>query len=371
MSDESAVATELHKTPKAIPDTVIAHSGTHHSYMTALAVQDSGRLRRYFSSFYYKKSNRVLHALGVLSRLERAMARRRCEGLNDELVSIVPQFEALEKLIDRTLRRGQTDNRLVYWRDRQFDRVVSGRLTAKPPAVLIGYPNCALKSFTVTQCVGGKCVMDLPIGHFREAEKIFIEEKERHPEFADTITYSEFDDEYAERVDQEFEIADHILVPSQFVRQTLLDQAIPSEKIVVIPYGSWIDHSEDRIPRKRNAGDPLSVVYFGQITQRKGIKYLLDAIKTMLKENAPVSLTMIGGLYGECQWRSSYEECFRHYEHMPRHEMQAIVSKHDVFVLPTLFEGSAYVIPEALSLGLPVITTPNSGGESIRDGVNG
>ena len=46
--------------------------------------------------------------------------------------------------------------------------------------------------------------------------------------------------------------------------------------------------------------------------------------------------------------------------------------RHDVFVFPSLFEGLALVQGEAISQGLPVITTPNSGGTDIlRDGVDG
>ena len=42
------------------------------------------------------------------------------------------------------------------------------------------------------------------------------------------------------------------------------------------------------------------------------------------------------------------------------------------FVFPSLFEGLALVTGEAISQGLPVITTPNSGGTDIlRDGVDG
>ncbi len=42
----------------------------------------------------------------------------------------------------------------------------------------------------------------------------------------------------------------------------------------------------------------------------------------------------------------------------------------DVFVLPTICEGSATVCYEAMAAGLPVITTPNAG-SLVRDGVDG
>ena len=50
--------------------------------------------------------------------------------------------------------------------------------------------------------------------------------------------------------------------------------------------------------------------------------------------------------------------------------MTALYLWADAFVLPSIAEGSAIVIYEALSFGLPVITTPNAG-SVLEDGVEG
>ncbi|MDE2507854.1 MAG: glycosyltransferase family 4 protein, partial [Planctomycetota bacterium] len=51
-------------------------------------------------------------------------------------------------------------------------------------------------------------------------------------------------------------------------------------------------------------------------------------------------------------------------------EMPALMAKADVFVFPSLFEGSAVVTYEALASGLPCVVTPNAG-SVVRDGVDG
>jgi glycosyltransferase involved in cell wall biosynthesis len=59
-------------------------------------------------------------------------------------------------------------------------------------------------------------------------------------------------------------------------------------------------------------------------------------------------------------------------ETLPHHLILEQMREHDVLLLPSLFEGYALVISEALSQGLPVITTSNSGGSTvIRNGLEG
>ena len=55
---------------------------------------------------------------------------------------------------------------------------------------------------------------------------------------------------------------------------------------------------------------------------------------------------------------------------MPRSEISEQYAWADVFLLPSLCEGSATVCYEALAAGLPVVTTPNAG-SVVRDGVEG
>ena len=55
---------------------------------------------------------------------------------------------------------------------------------------------------------------------------------------------------------------------------------------------------------------------------------------------------------------------------MPRLQMAEQYAWADVFLLPSISEGSASVCYEALADGLPVITTPNAG-SVVRDGVDG
>jgi glycosyltransferase involved in cell wall biosynthesis len=100
------------------------------------------------------------------------------------------------------------------------------------------------------------------------------------------------------------------------------------------------------------------------------VSYLFEAMHRL---GGLATLTLVGPKSdSECP---ALERELQHHEWLgavPQRRVLEIMSAHDVFVFPSLFEGMALVIPEAMSEGLPVIATPNSGaGMMVSDGVDG
>ena len=76
--------------------------------------------------------------------------------------------------------------------------------------------------------------------------------------------------------------------------------------------------------------------------------------------------------WGRCAELDAALARYRYIPTLPHSQVLAEMEKHDVLVFPSLTEGYGLVILEALSRGLPVITTRNTGGpEVIRDGREG
>jgi glycosyltransferase involved in cell wall biosynthesis len=50
------------------------------------------------------------------------------------------------------------------------------------------------------------------------------------------------------------------------------------------------------------------------------------------------------------------------YSNISNRELKALMNSSDIFILPSLYEGFGHVILEAMSAGLPVITTANTSG---------
>ena len=102
---------------------------------------------------------------------------------------------------------------------------------------------------------------------------------------------------------------------------------------------------------------------------RKGLVYLLEAIR--LLDPSKFELTLVGPLLGKGEGLRKYEGLFRHISGVRPQDMPDFYRQADVAVLPSLVEGSALVVLEAMASGLPVIVTPNAGADSVRDGIDG
>ena len=139
----------------------------------------------------------------------------------------------------------------------------------------------------------------------------------------------------------------------------------PAAHCAVVPYGvemPTVGHGQTRWRHR-----PLRVLTVGRVDLRKGAPYVLGAAQGMrgAAEFRMVGTIGIGGS-GQAQLR-------RHVQlvgPVPRAEMAAHYQWADVFLLPSLCEGSATVVYEALAQGLPVICTPHTG-SVVRDGIDG
>jgi len=232
---------------------------------------------------------------------------------------------------------------------------------------LYAYEDGALHQFRQARKTGIHCIYDLPIGYWRANVKISAEEAELQPAWKGTLNALANSEAKCARKDEELGLADTVIVPSTFVKDTLELYPGGIPKIVVNPFGVPANISPPRALTRREV--PLRVLYVGSLTQRKGIAYLFEAVE---KAGNAVTLTVIGRKVGQSEAMDRACEKHRWIASLPHAEVLAEMRQHDVFVFPSLFEGLALVQGEALSQGLPVITTPNSGGADIlRDGVDG
>jgi glycosyltransferase involved in cell wall biosynthesis len=111
------------------------------------------------------------------------------------------------------------------------------------------------------------------------------------------------------------------------------------------------------------------VLFVGGVGLRKGVHYLAEATRILKNRGVACDVRVIGPAARALVTNPAFEGP-SYMGQVPRAEVRREFLAADVFVLPSIAEGSATVTYEALASGLPVVTTPNAG-SVVRDGVEG
>lgn len=251
---------------------------------------------------------------------------------------------------------------------RALDQAVARRLTRGQFRAVYAYEDGAQYSFQAARRQGARTLYDLPIGYWRAARSLLLEEAQREPEWAGTLIGNQDSVAKTERKDAELALADVVFVASSFTRDTLGVSGYKGP-IVVVPYGSPTAAPVTR-PETPREGGKLRVLFVGSLGQRKGLSYLFAACRQV---QSAISLTVIGQKPLEpCPVLDRELAAVRWLPSCSHQQILAEMAAHDVFVFPSLFEGFGLVLLEALAMGLPIITTPNTAGpDLIQEGVQG
>ena len=212
-------------------------------------------------------------------------------------------------------------------------------------------------------------VMEQTIGPKRIEVELLETEYEYFPEWGLDGGRDALAGEVIAREAAEWDAAHLILCACEFVRDGIARCGGPVEKCIVVPYGVDVpgQNSELRTQKSELENRPLRVLTVGTVGLRKGAPYVLAAAK-QLKGRAV--FRMVGSIEVTPEAQLDLRENLELTGPVPRSEITKHFNWADVFLLPSLCEGSATVTYEALAHGLPVICTSNTG-SVVRDGVDG
>ena len=245
-----------------------------------------------------------------------------------------------------------------------FDKQVSKSIEKAKrngATAVYAYEDGALETFLEAKKLGLKCIYDLPIAYYETLQKLLHEEATKKPEWADTLGGGIKDSyEKLARKRKELQLADTIVVASYFVRESLPKWA-QNKKIILSPFGT--PSRDESVPTKENrVCGKLRVLFVGSMTQRKGLGDLFEAMN--LVDHNRVELVVMGSLAAPLSFY--FKQASFIYEPTRSHaEVLKLMRGCDVFCLPSIVEGRALVMQEAMSQGLPIIITPNTGGEDL------
>lgn len=171
------------------------------------------------------------------------------------------------------------------------------------------------------------------------------------------------------RINRELEEADMILCPSIFVKETMIQNGLPEAKCFVSHFG--VDTSIFK-PRVAPPSNPVFICV-GSICLRKGHQYLFRAFEKLKRRLPEAALICVGSIRPEFMHEiGRWKDLFIHHEGLSHERLATLLATTTAFVLPSVEEGFARVLSEAMAAAIPVIATHESGATTvIRDGVEG
>ena len=351
---------------------IIAHPEKQHSYRLAHAINKSNSLAKYITTVYYKANNITAFFDRITKHRYNLSIKRRIPDLNDNKVVQVNEIRGLLLLGIRHTRYKKIVSTLQNFFFDSFGRKVAKIARKECPAAVVMYDTNSLECFKALEGSGILRIMDTSIANRHYTKCIYqnvINSEEEWNRFSEShvlLNKKEMD-----RLLDEIHLTDHFLVPSNFVKDSLLYSGVQESKIHIVPYGVDIDefYFSPRLPKKDKAS--IELIFVGECSYRKGINLLLSAV---VKYEGQIHLTIIG----------NYQKSIELYQHYNNYdnisflgrkdheEISQYLNQADVFALPSLSEGMSLAGLEALASGLPLLCTKNCGvNDLIIDGYNG
>lgn len=350
------------------------------AYQAAIGLSRAGLLQHFVTSFHYDPTARRMRLARRIfasrwSALERVLLRRYCPGIPADRVRSVASVDVLLR-IEALAARGSKALKLkpalararTVWFDGRLARVVK---QARPDAVMVFSDVGSGITLPLCRSLGIPTVLSMVHGEVGEELEVLDQEMALSPDFFPiylgdgVFDRAELSWLHQRRL-RDVALADLILVPSEHIAGRLGERGIPRSKLRVVPYAADTTRFQPR--EKQPTPASCTFLFAGGITQRKGIKYLLEAWRQVRRPGW--KLQLLGPLPRNSQALDAHLQDVELLGRVGHSEVPSYMASADVFVFPSLFEGSAVVTYEALACGLPMIVSP-AAGSVVRHGIEG
>ena len=175
--------------------------------------------------------------------------------------------------------------------DRKAARCLRKGVYGTDIRVVYAYEDCAVETFRAARERSLRRVYDLPIAYWETSRKLLLEEAERYPDWEPTLGATRDSSEKLDRKTRELELAELVICPSEFVKESL--PAAKRNSCIMAPFGTPMVEPTPRANEK-SAERPLRVLFAGTMTQRKGLADLFAAMK--LLKSKSIELIVMGSL---------------------------------------------------------------------------
>ena len=233
--------------------------------------------------------------------------------------------------------------------------------------VFIGWSGMSLNSIRVAKNRGVITIIERGSSHIQYQNLILNEEYARFG-----ISFN-IDSRVIAKELKEYQEADFISIPSNFVKRSFLEMGVPESKLILNPYGVDLTNFHKII--STSAFQPkLKLVYLGYHSIQKGLIYFIDALNKLNIDVNDYEVGFIGSISDEVKGiiELNKKPNWIFHGQINQYDLKTILKDYDIAIQPSIQEGLSMVIAQLLACGIPVIATTNTGGEEIIvNGYNG
>ncbi|MFY7788123.1 MAG: glycosyltransferase family 4 protein [Thermoflexibacteraceae bacterium] len=314
-----------------------------------------GRFHAFYLAKYLQEQGCLYHLCTSYPKFEVAKY-----GIDTKKVSTVVSKEIVERGYRKIMGRGLSDIYLCNW----FDYWASKQIPLDADIYII-WSSFALKTIRQIRKHNPHAIIILERGSTHIIEQRDLLEKGGVTE---AISQAIIDKEVAE-----YQAVDRISTISLFAKKSFLKHGFIEKNIFVNNMG--VDLQEfPFIDRKiKNTDEPFMVGYVGVMNKRKNIQGLIKAVEVLVQKKYAIKLLLVGGIdTSSFDTKLLGKDFIIYHPSMLQRELYKVYTQMDVFVLNSIEDGFGMVLLQAMSSGLPVIATTNTGApDVVLEGKNG
>ena len=341
----------------------------------ARALTEIGPIGAFHTLFAIPEHGKLIQAADAFDRLcgTRVGAELRRRSISDfpaKLIHIFPWWEVPRTLVSRANLSDRLAERLMGYSLARFDRHVARRVSSY--SVVYAHNRVALETFMAAKKNGAICIYSVSDLEWNFYSAVREREYAKWPNLygPEQKRLDAIEDRQAAPTTLEWDLADLVIMYSQLCCDTYRAHGFDVAKVRVVPLG-FPEISPENRPRVPSDRSRLRIMWAGTFSLMKGAHYFLEAMK-LLPSSVDVEVKIFGKLKLPRHTIAQSSRPISVRPTIPRGDLFEEYRRADVLVMPTLSDTFGMVISEAMSQGLPVITTNRAGAaELIRSGENG
>ncbi len=345
---------------------VVSQLGARMHYAVPRIFASAGRLAHFYTDICATKGwPRIVNSFPatLYPAPVKRLAGRLPKGVPTALTTVFSSFGLRSVLRHMRTKDVVEETSHAIWAGSVFSEMVARRGFHGADG-LYAFSGDALEQMRAAKQQGLWTAVEQMIAPRDVVETLLDQEMMRFPKWAGPVRDNPHARLFADREKAEWRLADVIVCPSEFVRKHVVACGGPEDRCVVVPYGVNASAAIDRPARMPG---PIRVLTVGEVGLRKGSPYVVEAARLM---EGAARFRMAGRVRVPDDVKQEISQWVELRGIVPRSQIVEEFRWADVFLLPSLCEGSATAVYEALAAGLPVITTENTG-SVVRDGVEG